>query len=159
MSNIHIIEHSTVKDCDLTLTLVMLFTHFQVSAGSNEQVYGVQKMMYIEDVDSPFTTTDSSSEHYMVYGKNFFYKESTIYTASTLPIASSYHFVFAFHDTYGIPTIVTNCSNNNGSYQFSRKLISLLINNIRHRKSLLIDRLEHCMRYVIDSTKLQKEEE
>ncbi|MCR5325599.1 MAG: dTDP-glucose 4,6-dehydratase [Bacteroidales bacterium] len=50
--------------------------------------------------------------------------------------ASSDHFVRAFHDTYGMPTIVTNCSNNYGPYQFPEKLIPLFINNIRHRKPL-----------------------
>jgi len=50
--------------------------------------------------------------------------------------ASSDHFVRAFHDTYGLPTIVTNCSNNYGPYQFPEKLIPLFINNIRHRKPL-----------------------
>ncbi|MBQ8778600.1 MAG: dTDP-glucose 4,6-dehydratase [Alistipes sp.] len=50
--------------------------------------------------------------------------------------ASSDHFVRAYHDTYGMPTIVTNCSNNYGPYQFPEKLIPLFINNIRHRKPL-----------------------
>ena len=50
--------------------------------------------------------------------------------------ASSDHFVRAFHDTYGMPTIVTNSSNNYGPYQFPEKLIPLFINNIRHRKPL-----------------------
>ena len=50
--------------------------------------------------------------------------------------ASSDHFVRAFHDTFGMPTIVTNCSNNYGPYQFPEKLIPLFINNIRHRKPL-----------------------
>ena len=45
--------------------------------------------------------------------------------------ASSDHFVRAYHDTYGMPTIVTNCSNNYGPYQFPEKLIPLFINNIR----------------------------
>ena len=40
------------------------------------------------------------------------------------------------HDTYGMPVIVTNCSNNYGPYQFPEKLIPLFINNIRHRKPL-----------------------
>ena len=44
--------------------------------------------------------------------------------------------VRAFHDTYGMPTVVTNCSNNYGPYQFPEKLIPLFINNIRHRKPL-----------------------
>lgn len=50
--------------------------------------------------------------------------------------ASSDHFVRAYHDTYGMPTIVTNCSNNYGPYQFPEKLIPLFINNIRNGKPL-----------------------
>lgn len=50
--------------------------------------------------------------------------------------ASSDHFVRAYHDTYGLPTIVTNCSNNYGPYQFPEKLIPLFINNIRHGQPL-----------------------
>ena len=50
--------------------------------------------------------------------------------------ASSDHFVRAYHDTYGLPTIVTNWSNNYGPYQFPEKLIPLFINNIRHGRPL-----------------------
>ncbi len=61
------------------------------------------------------------------------YNPHSPYSASK---ASSDHFVRAFHDTYGMPTIVTNCSNNYGPYQFPEKLIPLFINNIRHGKPL-----------------------
>lgn len=61
------------------------------------------------------------------------YDPHSPYSASK---ASSDHFVRAFHDTYGMPTIVTNCSNNYGPYQFPEKLIPLFINNIRHRRPL-----------------------
>lgn len=61
------------------------------------------------------------------------YDPHSPYSASK---ASSDHFVRAFHDTYGMPTIVTNCSNNYGPYQFPEKLIPLFINNIRQRKPL-----------------------
>ena len=72
------------------------------------------------------------------YGDDFFlettkYNPHSPYSASK---ASSDHFVRAFHDTCGMPTIVTNCSNNYGPYQFPEKLIPLFINNIRHRKPL-----------------------
>ena len=72
------------------------------------------------------------------YGDEFFvettkYNPHSPYSASK---ASSDHFVRAFHDTYGMPTVVTNCSNNYGPYQFPEKLIPLFINNIRHRKPL-----------------------
>ncbi len=50
--------------------------------------------------------------------------------------ASSDHFVRSFHDTYGMPVVITNCSNNYGPYQFPEKLIPLFINNIRHNKPL-----------------------
>ena len=74
----------------------------------------------------------------MAYGKDFFYEDTKYnphspYSASK---AGSDHFVRAFHDTYGMPTIVTNCSNNYGPYQFPEKLIPLFINNIRHKRSL-----------------------
>lgn len=61
------------------------------------------------------------------------YNPHSPYSASK---ASSDHFVRAFHDTYGMPTIVTNCSNNYGPYQFPEKLIPLFVNNIRHSKPL-----------------------
>ena len=61
------------------------------------------------------------------------YDPHSPYSASK---ASSDHFVRDYHDTYGMPTIVTNCSNNYGPYQFPEKLIPLFINNIRTRKPL-----------------------
>ena len=61
------------------------------------------------------------------------YDPHSPYSASK---ASSDHFVRAFHDTYGMPTIVTNCSNNYGPYQFPEKLIPLFINNICNNKPL-----------------------
>lgn len=73
-----------------------------------------------------------------VYGDAFFtedtkYNPHSPYSASK---ASSDHFVRAYCDTYGMPTVVTNCSNNYGPYQFPEKLIPLFINNIRHRRPL-----------------------
>lgn len=61
------------------------------------------------------------------------YDPHSPYSASK---ASSDHFVRAYHDTYGMPTLITNCSNNYGPYQFPEKLIPLFINNIRHQKEL-----------------------
>ena len=61
------------------------------------------------------------------------YDPHSPYSASK---ASSDHFVRAYHDTYGMPTIVTNCSDNYGPYQFPEKLIPLFINNIRQGKPL-----------------------
>lgn len=69
----------------------------------------------------------------MLFTENTKYQPHSPYSASK---ASSDHFVRAYHDTYGMPTIVTNCSNNYGPYQFPEKLIPLFINNIRHNKPL-----------------------
>ena len=105
---------------------------------STDEVYGALELTHPEGSRPPFTTTASSSEHHLAYGKDFFYEDTKYnphspYSASK---AGSDHFVRAFHDTYGMPTIVTNCSNNYGPYQFPEKLIPLFINNIRHRKPL-----------------------
>ena len=82
---------------------------------STDEVYGA-----LQNDGSQFSETTAYDPH-------------SPYSASK---ASSDHFVRAFHDTYGVPTIVTNCSNNYGPYQFPEKLIPLFINNIRQRKPL-----------------------
>ena len=98
---------------------------------STDEVFGALELTHPEGLHS-----DTSAHE--VYGDEFFhettkYNPHSPYSASK---ASSDHFVRAFHDTYGMPTIVTNCSNNYGPYQFPEKLIPLFINNIRHRKPL-----------------------
>ena len=105
---------------------------------STDEVYGALEMTHPEGIEPPFTTKASSGEHHLAYGEKFFtedlkYQPHSPYSAAK---ASSDHFVRAFHDTFGMPTIVTNCSNNYGPYQFPEKLIPLFINNIRHRKPL-----------------------
>ena len=105
---------------------------------STDEVYGALEMTHPEGVPAPFSTKASSEAQHEAYGSEFFlettkYNPHSPYSASK---ASSDHFVRAFHDTYGMPTIVTNCSNNYGPYQFPEKLIPLFINNIRHRKPL-----------------------
>ena len=105
---------------------------------STDEVYGALSMNHPEGIEPPFSTTASSSEHHLAYGDDFFY-ESTKYNPHSpysASKASSDHFVRAYHDTYGLPTIVTNCSNNYGPYQFPEKLIPLFINNIRKGKPL-----------------------
>lgn len=104
---------------------------------STDEVYGALELTNPEGVASPFTTK-ASSDHHHAYGDTFFTEETKYnpHSPYSAAKASSDHFVRAFHDTYGMPTIVTNCSNNYGPYQFPEKLIPLFINNIRHRKPL-----------------------
>ncbi len=78
-----------------------------------------------------------------VYGSlhddNEFFVETTSYDPQSPYSASkssSDHFVRAFGNTYGLPFVITNCSNNYGPNQFPEKLIPLFINNIRHGKPL-----------------------
>lgn len=82
---------------------------------STDEVYGALKM------DSSLFTETSR------------YEPHSPYSASK---ASSDHFVRAFFDTYGLPTVISNCSNNYGPYQFPEKLIPLFVNNIVNRKPL-----------------------
>ncbi len=105
---------------------------------STDEVYGALEMTRPEGIEPPFTTRASSGKHHLAYGEEFFtedkkYQPHSPYSAAK---ASSDHFVRAFHDTYGMPVVVTNCSNNYGPYQFPEKLIPLFINNIRHRRPL-----------------------
>lgn len=82
---------------------------------STDEVYGA-----LEFGDKLFTETTSYDPH-------------SPYSASK---AASDHFVRSYYDTYGLPIVISNCSNNYGPYQFPEKLIPLFINNIRHRKPL-----------------------
>ena len=105
---------------------------------STDEVYGALEKNRPEGIKPPYATAASSTQHHLAYGDQFFhedtpYRPHSPYSAAK---ASSDHFVRAYHDTYGMPTIVTNCSNNYGPYQFPEKLIPLFINNIRHRKPL-----------------------
>ena len=105
---------------------------------STDEVYGALTMNHPEGIEPPLMTAASSGEHHLAYGDDFFYETTKYnphspYSASK---ASSDHFVRAYHDTYGMPTIVTNCSNNYGPYQFPEKLIPLMIANALNDKPL-----------------------
>lgn len=104
---------------------------------STDEVYGTLEITAPDGLESPFSTKASSAHHH-VYGEKFFTEENSYHPHSPYSAAkaASDHFVRSFHDTYGMPTLVTNCSNNYGPYQFPEKLIPLFINNIRQRKPL-----------------------
>lgn len=81
----------------------------------------------------------STDEVYGSLGEEGFFTETTSYdphSPYSASKASSDHFVRAFSDTYGLPVVISNCSNNYGSYQFPEKLIPLFINNIVNNKPL-----------------------
>jgi len=79
----------------------------------------------------------STDEVYGTLGAKGFFTEETAYdphSPYSASKASSDHFVRAYHDTYGLPVVVSNCSNNYGSHHFPEKLIPLAINNIKNNK-------------------------
>lgn len=91
---------------------------------STDEVYGELEM------DMPEGEAPYGSEQFRETTR---YNPHSPYSTSK---AGSDHFVRAYHDTYGMPTLVTNCSNNYGPYQFPGKLIPLFINNIRQGRPL-----------------------
>jgi len=83
----------------------------------------------------------STDEVYGTLGETGFFYENTPYdphSPYSASKASSDHFVRAYHDTYGLPVVITNCSNNYGPNHFPEKLIPLCIHNIIHNKPLPI---------------------
>ncbi len=81
----------------------------------------------------------STDEVYGSLGKEGFFTEQTPYdprSPYSASKASSDHFVMAYHHTYGLPVVMSNCSNNYGSHHFPEKLIPLMINNIKNHHPL-----------------------
>ncbi len=81
----------------------------------------------------------STDEVYGSLGETGYFTETTAYdprSPYSASKASSDHFVRAYHHTYHLPIVISNCSNNYGPYQFPEKLIPLLINNILNNKHL-----------------------
>ncbi|TFF40955.1 dTDP-glucose 4,6-dehydratase [Mucilaginibacter psychrotolerans] len=79
----------------------------------------------------------STDEVYGTLGDTDMFTENTAYdphSPYSASKASSDHFVRAYYDTYGLPTVISNCSNNYGSFHFPEKLIPLAINNIKQQK-------------------------
>lgn len=83
----------------------------------------------------------STDEVYGELGETGYFHEDTRYdphSPYSASKASSDHFVRAYHDTFGLDVVISNCSNNYGSHQFPEKLIPLAINNIKNNKSVPI---------------------
>lgn len=81
----------------------------------------------------------STDEVYGSLGSTGYFTESTPYdprSPYSASKASSDHLVMAYHHTYKLPVVITNCSNNYGPFQFPEKLIPLIIHNIVHQKPL-----------------------
>lgn len=97
------------------------------------------KEAWAENTDGKLFYHVSTDEVYGSLGETGFFTETTAYdprSPYSASKASSDHFVRAYENTYGLPVVISNCSNNYGSYQFPEKLIPLFINNIKNNKQL-----------------------
>ncbi len=94
---------------------------------------------YWQDMNGKLFYHVSTDEVYGSLGESGFFTETTPYdphSPYSASKASSDHLVKAYFDTYGLPVVISNCSNNYGSHQFPEKLLPLMINNIVHSKPL-----------------------
>lgn len=94
---------------------------------------------WVDDMNNKRFYHISTDEVYGSLGEEGYFTETTPYdprSPYSASKASSDHFVRAFHHTYGLPVVVSNCSNNYGPYHFPEKLIPLCIMNIINRKPL-----------------------
>ena len=99
----------------------------------------VAKEYWKEDLSAHRFHHVSTDEVYGTLGNEGFFTETTAYSPNSpysASKASSDHFVRAYGETYGIPFVITNCSNNYGPNHFPEKLIPLFINNIINNKPL-----------------------
>ena len=105
-----------------TLNLLQVAKQFWLNDFSNKKFYHISTDEVYGDLGHTGLFTEQSS-----------YDPKSPYSASK---ASSDHFVRAYGNTYGLPYVISNCSNNYGPYQFPEKLIPLFINNILNEKPL-----------------------
>jgi len=97
------------------------------------------KISWKDNLDGKLFYHISTDEVYGSLGASGLFTETTPYNPKSpysAAKASSDHFVRAYHNTFGLPVVITNCSNNYGSNQFPEKLIPLFINNIKNKKTL-----------------------
>jgi len=115
------------------------FSFAQTNVMGTLSLLQAAKDYWNEDFDKKLFYHVSTDEVYGSLTEEGYFTEETAYdphSPYSASKASSDHFVRAFADTYGMPTVISNCSNNYGPYQFPEKLIPLFINNIVHNKPL-----------------------
>lgn len=131
---VHLAAESHV---DRSITNPMEFIFTNVVGTVN--LLNAAKNIWKDDYEGKRFYHISTDEVYGALGDTGSFKETTPYSPHSpysASKASSDHFVRAYHDTYGLPTVISNCSNNYGPNQFPEKLIPLFINNIKHNKAL-----------------------
>jgi len=115
------------------------FSFAQTNVMGTLSLLQAAKDYWNEDFNEKLFYHVSTDEVYGSLAEEGYFTEETAYdphSPYSASKASSDHFIRAFADTYGMPTVISNCSNNYGSYQIPEKLIPLFINNIVHNKPL-----------------------
>ncbi len=133
---IHLAAESHV---DRSITNPLAFVETNVIGTLN--LLNAAKEQWKGNMDGKLFYHISTDEVYGSLGEEGFFLETTAYdprSPYSASKASSDHFVRAYHHTYGLPTVVSNCSNNYGPNQFPEKLIPLCIHNIKNGKPLPI---------------------
>ncbi|MCP4439265.1 MAG: dTDP-glucose 4,6-dehydratase [Aureispira sp.] len=133
---IHLAAESHV---DRSITNPMEFIETNIIGTVN--LLHAAKQQWEEDYSDKLFYHVSTDEVYGTLGATGLFTETTAYdprSPYSASKASSDHLVMAYYHTYGLPVVISNCSNNYGANQFPEKLIPLCINNIKHKKSLPI---------------------
>lgn len=133
---IHLAAESHV---DRSITDPLAFLKTNIFGTAN--LLNSAKKYWIDDLGNHRFYHVSTDEVYGSLGSEGLFQETTAYDPKSpysASKASSDHFVRAYHNTYGMSVVISNCSNNYGPNQFPEKLIPLCINNIKNNKSLPI---------------------
>mgnify|MGYP006268951261 CR=1 FL=1 len=133
----HIIHLAAESHVDRSIVSPLDFVYTNIIGTVN--LLNVAKSVWAKDLSNHLFYHISTDEVYGALGNTGFFTEATPYHPNSpysASKASSDHFVRAYAETYHLPTIVSNCSNNYGPYHFPEKLIPLFINNIITKKPL-----------------------
>lgn len=131
---IHLAAESHV---DRSILDPLSFLHTNITGTVN--LLNAARVIWKDDFQDKLFYHVSTDEVYGSLDEGGFFTEETSYDPQSPYSASkagSDHFVRAYHNTYGLPIVITNCSNNYGPNQFPEKLIPLFINNIKNNKPL-----------------------
>jgi len=133
----HVIHLAAESHVDRSITDPLVFIKTNVLGTAN--LLQAAKEHWGDNYEDKLFYHVSTDEVYGSLGDDGFFYETTAYdprSPYSASKASSDHLVRAWYHTYGMPIVISNCSNNYGPYQFPEKLIPLFINNIIHEKPL-----------------------
>ena len=133
---IHLAAESHV-DRSISSPMEFIFTNIVGTVN----LLNATKLIWQDDYSDKLFYQVSTDEVYGSLGATGLFKEDTAYdprSPYSASKASADHLVRAYYHTYGMPIVISNCSNNYGPYQFPEKLLPLMINNIKHNQPLPI---------------------